>query len=125
MRNIPLTTADIKRLTDWGSFPRRWRRLYLAQRRRCSLCGERISLEHSTFKHKGTDASLDHTVAKWMGGTRHIGNGCLAHTACNMAKGGRVAFPCERFFAAVTGEIVIALTPEQERRKIEVWKDAA
>lgn len=113
-----MTTDDIKTVREWGCFPRKHRRLFLAQRGRCPYCGDEMDV---SGRKRRSYPSREHVKPRHAGHTFQLGNSLLAHAKCNWRKGGRPPFPCEILFAEVTAVIVLASLPLQERRTREYF----
>lgn len=124
-RSIELCAAEIetgrppsqdylRRYLAWGLFPRRLRRLYIAQRGRCSLCGALILPD--LLRDHPAAGSEDHIVPRFLDGKGLAHNKLLAHRRCNTERGFTpptpelVAFAAavharlERYHALVTAE---------------------
>ena len=108
-----LSARQIRKMQPWGPFPCRLRRFYIAQNGKCAYCGNRMALVYSNnnFKRFPLAASRDHVRPKSKGHKLEMGNKVLACSRCQHAKGARDPRPCELFYAAITAEIVVGLTP--------------
>jgi hypothetical protein len=75
----------LKRVLRWGLFPTRLRLLYIAQRGRCSLCGELILPDMQ--REDAAAGSEDHVVPRFLEGRGIERNKLLAHRGCNTDRG--------------------------------------
>lgn len=93
----------------WGNLPVRMRAFYIAQRKRCGICGEALVID----RRGGDQATWDHVIPRSeRGGGFDRKNKILAHRQCNTIKGNRPPTGCELLFCTVTNEIVFSTTRE-------------
>jgi hypothetical protein len=102
------TPSTVHAVMHWGSFRRKHRRRYLAQRGRCYLCGKPLSLSAQPTNGAADPkrTTEEHIRPKKNGGRDQSWNIALAHTRCNHEKGSRHPHPCEILFGFVTADIV-------------------
>lgn len=121
---LPIRDWDVDHLIAWGNFPRKLRRLYIAQNGKCPYCGHQIPMLPSPSKWQRAEPGDRHPTKDHVnprrppdgpGDTLRIGNRVVACLWCNKEKGCRPPRPCEVLFAEITGELVIAMLPPERR----------
>lgn len=91
----------------WGLFPIKMRPFFIAQRSRCSICGNRMALDRAGHLM----ATWEHVIPRARGGGGHEArNKVIAHKGCNTLKGDRAPTACELLFCQVTNEIVFSIS---------------
>ena len=94
----------------WGLFPVIMRTYWLAQYARCPYCGDLLMREKANTRApleiRRTQSNFDHVVARAAGGRGLQNNKLLSHQHCNVKKGRRAPYACERLYLEFTNEIV-------------------
>lgn len=120
----------------WGNFPRKFRRLYIAQNGICPYCGLKLQLiggpHYGQRPMPGDQRPTRDHVRPYLGGRgqkAYLGNYVVCCSWCNFQKGSRAPHPCELLFAEITGDLLLALLPKHQRlnylRNSETAKDAS
>lgn len=81
---------------------RKYLAIWIAQRRRCPLCGGRM---RDVLGPSPGEASRDHVHPRSRGGAL-ARNTLLTHRGCNTHKGDRLPYPCELIYLAAINDIL-------------------